>query len=83
MTKPQNLEIRDVTCVGFSQATSEGNAQPLQPHLLLITSTVHFTFDVDCRQTSLRCLENVGNSESVPHAFSEVNLRTLDKEVGP
>lgn len=27
MTKPQNLEMRDVTCVGFSQATSEGNAQ--------------------------------------------------------
>ena len=24
MTKPQNLEIRGVTCEGFSQATSEG-----------------------------------------------------------
>jgi hypothetical protein len=36
MTKPQNLEIRDVTCVGFSQATSEG--MPNHSHHIFYSS---------------------------------------------
>ena len=74
MTRLRNLEIGDVTCVGFSQATSEGrHAQPLRPHLLLIntTSTIWSTIDFVC---GLRCLRGVKSVVDASNSIQQDQL---------